>query len=116
MQVAEDTRGLCMKYTLGTIATDDARHAGVGCGSSFPDDAAQLVAALGLHHHVHILPRRKAGAKGNGQRSHLPGGAQIFLCDDGIHQNSWPCLRQTRTCGVYQNRHGVLCPDGIGIH
>ena len=49
------------------------------------DYGAQLVAAFGLHHDIHILPGCKAWAKGNGQRNHFTGSAKVFLGENRIH-------------------------------
>ena len=104
-----------MDDPLGPIAADDPRHTGVRRCRACPDDAAQFVAALGLHHHVHILPGHKTGAEGNGQRSHIPRGAEIFLSNDGIHQHGRLCRSQAAALWVHQNRNGVLRPDGVGF-
>ena len=104
-----------MDDPLGPIAADDARHAGVGGGRALCKDAPQLVAALGLHHIVHILPGRKPGPEGNGQRSHIPGGAQIPLGQDGVHHHVGLCRRDALALGVHEDGHCPAGPNGFGL-
>ena len=61
---------------IGTVAvSDDAGDTGVGSSSTGIEHFSQIMAPLGFHHRVHVLPSGEAGAEGHGDGGHAPAGA-----------------------------------------
>ena len=104
-----------MDDPLLAITADDTRNTSVRDGSALPDDTAQPMAALRLDHDIHILSGCKSGAKGDGQRCHITGGAKVLLGQNGIHQYIRLCLCHAAACRVDEDGHRILCPDGRSL-
>ena len=100
-----------MDHALFSVASNDSGNAGIRDGTAFPNDASQPVAAIGFHHHIHILPGRETGAECNGQGCHIPRCAKILFGKDRIHKDIRLCGRNAFSLRVYQNRNGILFPD-----
>ena len=113
MTIPKNPRFRRMDDPFGPIAADDARNARIGRSGSFPDDAAQFMAALRLDHNIHIPSRHKAGAKRDGQRSHFPRGPKVFLGDDGIDEDRRSRLFQAGPFRVHEHRDRVFRPDSL---
>ena len=104
-----------MDDTLSAIAADDSGDARVGDGRTLPDDTAQTVAALGLHHEIDIHTGGKTRAERDGQRSHIPRRSEIFLCKDGINERGRLHLRDELSLRVHHHRHVAAMPDHNGL-
>ena len=102
-----------MDDPLLAITADDTRNTSVRDGSALPDDTAQPMAALRLDHDIHILSGCKSGAKGDGQRCHIPAGAKVALGQNGIHYDLRLCPGNTGSFRVNEHRNSALRPDGL---
>ena len=69
------------------IPADLSGDTGVGGGTSLGDDSAQIMPAVGFHHHMYIAGCLEARAQTDHKGRLVSGSAQVLFGQYGIHHN-----------------------------
>ena len=104
-----------MDDPLPIISADVSRHPGVGVGAALIEHPAQPVSPLGLHHRVHVHPGGKARAQGDGDGGHVPGGTQVALGQNGVHQSDGVDVSQARPGLIHQQGDLPSVPHPLSL-